>query len=78
MHVLNWMKERNFKFSVYRICRGAARGGHIDIINWAKEHGAHWEVDIFHEAARGGHIEVLMMFQEQGESIFYEHVLCGM
>ena len=41
-------------------CAGAARGGHLEMMQWAREHGALWDVVYVRLlAAEGGHQEKL-------------------
>jgi hypothetical protein len=47
-------------------CRFAARGGHLEVLKWAREHGALWDEGVYHNAAKGGHLEVLQWAWEHG------------
>ena len=38
----------------------AARGGHLDVLRWARENGCMWRDTTCSEAAYGGHLEVLI------------------
>lgn len=48
------------------ICREAARGGHIDVLRWAREEGSPWDATVCMEAARGGRLEVLRWLRSEG------------
>ena len=41
------------------ICLAAAYGGHLEVLRWAREHGAPWDEDTCIFAAHGGHLDVL-------------------
>ena len=48
------------------ICWSAAQGGHLDVLNWAREHGCPWGMDLCAEAADHGHFHVLKWAREMG------------
>ena len=41
------------------ICALAARGGHLEVLQWLREHGCPWDAWTCELAARGGHLEAL-------------------
>ena len=41
------------------IALAAARGGHLEVLQWAVEHGCPWHKEATYEAAGGGHLEEL-------------------
>ena len=46
--------------------KGAARGGHIDLVKFFISKGArNWDYGI-HGAAKGGHVEIVKFFVEKG------------
>jgi hypothetical protein len=47
-------------------CRLAAKGGHLEVLQWAREHGCHWDAWTCSKAARGGHLETLKWAREHG------------
>ena len=44
----------------------AARGGHLEVLRWAREHGCSLDDRTCDFAAEGGHLEVLVCAREQG------------
>ena len=44
--------------------RGAAEGGHLEMLKWARENGCPWDEDTCANAAKGGHLEVLKWARE--------------
>jgi hypothetical protein len=49
-----------------RTCRCAAAGGHLRVLEWARENGCSWDEDTCAFAAEGGHLEVLEWARENG------------
>jgi len=50
-------------------CSHAARGGHLEVLKWAREHGCPWNENgycVCDDAASGGHLEVLKWAREHG------------
>ena len=47
-------------------CSEAARGGHLDVLKWARQAGCEWDADTCSEAARGGHLDVLKWARQAG------------
>ncbi len=47
-------------------CLKATGGGHLAVLQWAKEYGCPWDEDTCRMAAEGGHIEVLQWARENG------------
>jgi hypothetical protein len=47
-------------------CEGAAKGGHLDVLKWARANGCEWDEDTCVEAVKGGHLEVLQWARENG------------
>jgi hypothetical protein len=39
-------------------------GGHLELLQWAREHDCPWSVGTTHCAARAGHLEVLQWVRE--------------
>ena len=48
------------------LCEDAARGGHLEVLRWAREKGCPWNSLTCSRAARGGHLEVLKWARENG------------
>ena len=44
----------------------AARGGHLEVLQWAHENGCPWNEWTCTEAAKGGHLEVLQWAHQNG------------
>jgi len=45
-------------------CAYAARGGHVEVLQWAREYNCPWDAVTCAFAAWGGHLDVLMLAQE--------------
>ena len=43
-----------------------ARAGHLEVLQWAREHGCDWTEGTCYAAALGGHLEVLKWTHEHG------------
>ena len=48
------------------LCEDAARGGHLEVLKWARENGCPWDERMCTYAAEGGHLEVLKWARENG------------
>ena len=48
------------------ICYGAARNGHLAVLQWARADGWAWNRSICYGAAQGGHLEVLQWARANG------------
>jgi len=44
----------------------AAGGGHLEILQWAREYGCPWDEGTCYNAARGGHLEALKWLRDNG------------
>ena len=49
-----------------KTCSGAAEGGHLDMLQWARTNGAPWNASTCSGAARCGHLEVLQWARANG------------
>jgi len=49
-------------------CWAAAGGGHLEVLQWAREHGCPWDEWVCRLAAGGGHLHVLQWAREHGYS----------
>jgi len=47
-------------------CAYAAEGGHLHILQWARENGCPWDKYTCAEAAEGGHFHILQWARENG------------
>jgi hypothetical protein len=47
-------------------CYLAAKGGHLEMLQWARENGCPWNWQTCWKAAEGGHLEVLKWASEKG------------
>ncbi len=47
-------------------CAGAAKGGHLEILQWLKSQGCPWNNETCADAAEGGHLELLQWARSQG------------
>ncbi len=73
LEILKWLVEQNSieKFeepSIYdnRICQWAAKGGHLQIITWARENGFDWDSSAPAESARFGRLDDIKWMRENG------------
>ena len=48
------------------ICRCAAWGGHLEVLQWARENDCPWDEETCARAAIGGHLEVLQWARAKG------------
>ena len=49
-----------------KTCACAAEGGHLEILQWAREKGCEWDKWTCTGAAQGGHLEVLQWARKNG------------
>ena len=47
-------------------CCFAARGGHLKVLQWARQNGCDWDWNTCSAAAGGGHLEVLKWARTNG------------
>jgi hypothetical protein len=47
-------------------CFGAAKRGHLEVLQWARTNGCPWDEDTCASAARGGHVEVIQWARANG------------
>jgi hypothetical protein len=57
-------------------CSYAAKGGHFDVLLWARENGCPWD-NTCASAAEGGHLEILKWARENGCAVGLEDVREG-
>ena len=51
--------------SVKRLtCKAAAEGGHLEVLQWAREHGCPWDEKTCYWAAYLGHLKILQWARE--------------
>ena len=60
----------------------AARGGHLEVLQWAREHGhgCRWDTAVCEYAARGGHLEMLRWAREHDcpwNALVFEYAAWG-
>ena len=46
-------------------CEAAAKGGHLEVLQWARQNGCPWN-ELTCSAAAGGHLDVLQWAHENG------------
>jgi hypothetical protein len=64
MDVVVWLHQQGFELGPLA-CRGAARAGHLQLLQWLRSHGVEWEPErIVVAAAAGGSVSVLQFLQE--------------
>lgn len=49
-----------------RVCSSAARGGHLEVLQWLRSIGCPWDSYTCSSAANGGHLDVLTWARENG------------
>ena len=49
-----------------KLCSGAAEGGHLEVLRWARANGCPWSHMTCKAAARSGHLEVLKWMRANG------------
>ena len=47
-------------------CANAAKGGHLDVLKWARENHCPWNEDTCANAAKGGHLDILEWARGKG------------
>ena len=57
-------------------CFHAALGGHLDVLQWAREHGCPWNERTCESAALGKHLSVLQWAKEHG--CHYDEKVCSL
>ena len=50
----------------YSTCENAAKGGHLEVLKWARENDCPWNEWTCENAAKGGHLEILKWARENG------------
>jgi hypothetical protein len=48
------------------LCFYAAKGGHLELLKWARQNGFPWDSDTCDNAAEGGHLELIKWARENG------------
>jgi hypothetical protein len=48
------------------VCSGAAAGGHLEVLKWARDNGCPWDEETCSEAVESGHLEILKYLRSQG------------
>jgi hypothetical protein len=51
---------------IKNVCNYAARRGHLEVLQWARENGCHWDKWTCAYAAKCGHLEILQWARENG------------
>ena len=49
-----------------KLCERAARGGHMNVLQWARSEGCPWNKSTCARAAKGGHLDVLQWLRVNG------------
>ena len=58
--------ERKWKQCSEEVCAGAAAGGYLEVLKWARENDCPWDKETCKWAAENGHLEILKWAREQG------------
>merc|ERR1711904_143097 len=65
--VLGGPEERKTKEKLKRgLCQSAAKGGQLEVLQWARAHGCPWDEDTCIYAAANGHLAVLQWARAHG------------
>lgn len=65
--VIDWLlKETTIQSSNVSIINVAARAGHRDVLDWARNNGFQWDYQTASSVARGGHLELLKWLHAEG------------
>ena len=65
--MLQWLREEDtFPWNGQIVCAAAAAGGHMEVLQWARENGCLWNMSTCEQAAQFGHLEVLRWARENG------------
>ncbi len=62
MEMFRWILDLNresFDINVDSLCSNAASGGHLQLLQLAREHGCPWDENTFHCAARSGNFQLM-------------------
>ena len=59
-----WAIANGCPWQTTSTCAVIARGGHLEVLRWAREHGCKWDTATCSDAAWGGHLEVLRWARE--------------
>jgi uncharacterized protein YabN with tetrapyrrole methylase and pyrophosphatase domain len=47
-------------------CYFAAKGGHLEVLQWAHENGCPWDKDTCLHAVKNGHLDILQYLRANG------------
>jgi hypothetical protein len=61
-----WACSNGLPLDDKRTCTAAARGGHLEMLKYARANGCPWDEGTCAAAARGGHLEVLQWARANG------------
>ena len=61
-----WAVDNGCAFPWDVICAFAAFGGHVDVLDWARDRGCPWDEETCASAAEGGHLDVLRWARAKG------------
>ncbi len=61
LHILRWLRKTDRAVITKNICTclGAATGGHLEVLQWARRKGLDWNTQVCEAAAWNGHTAVL-------------------
>ncbi|GMH93436.1 hypothetical protein TrST_g7471 [Triparma strigata] len=66
IELLRWLREEKEVPWDGQACYEAAKEGHLEVLQWARENGAPWDDQTCAFAAQGGHLRVLQWAVEHG------------
>lgn len=74
VYIREWLQSAHGVFERDSTWLGAACGGHLGVLQWARENGCQWGSDMCMEAFRRGHFEIPKWARENG--CLWDSVVC--
>ena len=69
LELVQWIRDELHRPLSWLTCRGAAAGGHVDVLGWLVDNNCKFDVDtIYSEAIKGRHPEVIEYMQSHGHT----------
>ena len=66
MDMFRWILDERFFINAVHICSSAASGGHLQLLQLAREYHCPWDENTFHCAARSGNIQLMKWARTNG------------
>ena len=64
--IIEWLESNKLPLNIKACAKGAAAGGQLHILQWARQKGCQWEAAIFSFAAGSGHMPTLQWLKDTG------------